>query len=86
MAMAFPGTASSYAQGRAPLATPYYYGAGNLWGVTRVGSQSDTGTVFKVATATGVLTTVRNFGFLTGANSPENGLTADGKGYMWALF
>lgn len=60
-------------------------GAGNLWGVTRAGSQSDNGTVFKVATATGVLTTVQNLGYLVGAYSPQNGLTADGKGYMWGI-
>ncbi|MEO8613729.1 MAG: choice-of-anchor tandem repeat GloVer-containing protein [Luteolibacter sp.] len=81
--LAFNNTVGN--KGSFPIGPLVPDGAGSLWGVTRSGSQSDAGTVFKVATATGTLTTVQNLGFLTGANPPQNGLTADGKGYMWGI-
>ena len=72
-------------KGRLPIGPLAPDGAGNLWGVTHFGSQTDTGTVFKIATTTGALTTVQNLGFQVGANPPQNGLTPDGKGYMWGI-
>ena len=59
-------------------------GAGNLWGVANTGATSNKGSVFKIASSTGVLTTVLQFGSLTGINAsvsnPWNGLTRDGEG------
>jgi uncharacterized repeat protein (TIGR03803 family) len=64
-------------------------GAGNLWGVTISGGALNRGTVFKISSATGALTTVLQFGNLTGANanvySPWNGLTHDGEGNLWGI-
>lgn len=64
-------------------------GAGNLWGVANYGATSSEGSVFKISSTTGILTTVLQFGSLTGANAsvsnPWNGLTNDGEGNLWGI-
>lgn len=61
-------------------------GAGNLWGTTYQGGASNLGTVFKMNTSTGVLTTVVEFTGAGGANpgsNPVARLTSDGLGNLW---
>ncbi len=76
-------------KGSYPVGSLVNDGAGFLWGVASNGGTGDEGTVFKIAHSTGVLTTVLQFGSLTGANvnvmRPVNGLTNDGNGYLWGL-
>ena len=64
-------------------------GTGNLWGVANYGASGGKGSVFKIDRITGVLTTVLQFGTLTGANvnvrNPVNGLTQDGEGNLWGI-
>ncbi|MCE9519393.1 MAG: hypothetical protein K8R87_07570 [Verrucomicrobia bacterium] len=48
-------------KGRYPYAGLVNDGAGNLWGTTAQGGSKSMGTVFKIAQATGVLTTVVEF-------------------------
>jgi uncharacterized repeat protein (TIGR03803 family) len=64
-------------------------GAGNLWGTANYGATSGEGSVFKISSATGILTTVLQFGSLTGVNAsisnPWNGLTLDGEGNVWGI-
>lgn len=76
-------------KGSTPVGPLVNDGAGNLWGVASAGATSNKGSVFKIATSTGVLTTVLQFSSLTGANAtvsnPLNGLTNDGQGYLWGM-
>jgi len=59
-------------------------GAGFLWGTTFAGSTADRGTIFKINTATGALTTVVRFGSVAGhGDSPAGGMVSDGAGNMW---
>ena len=59
-------------------------GAGFLWGTTFFGSTGSRGTVFKIDTATGDLTTVVRFGAIAGhGDSPIGGMVSDGAGNMW---
>lgn len=76
-------------KGSTPVGPLVNDGAGNLWGVASAGATSGEGTVFRIAAATGVLTTVLQFSTLTGANAtvsnPQNGLTNDGQGNLWGI-
>src|SRR5688572_12801158 len=61
-------------------------GAGFLWGTTSLGGANDHGTVFKIAIATGLMTTVTdfsgNFGSRRGSRSWAT-LVPDGTGFLW---
>lgn len=84
----FSGTGATN-KGALPIGPLVNDGAGNLWGVTNTGALGSNGSVFKIASSTGVLTTVLQLGSLTGANAtvryPLNGLTNDGEGNLWGL-
>lgn len=78
--------------GSAPGAYPYpklvVGSPGYVWGVTGQGGTANYGTVFKINTATGALTTVVNFDNIAGSidtGLPYAGLTADGRGYLWGI-
>ena len=59
-------------------------GAGNFWGTTYNGGASAGGTVFKVNSTTGVLTTVIEFDDNTNkGKQPIGGLVSDGAGNFW---
>ena len=57
-------------------------GAGYVWGTTTQGGANFNGTIFKVNTATGALTTVAIFDGTNGSG-PEGELALDGSGYLW---
>jgi uncharacterized repeat protein (TIGR03803 family) len=63
--------------------------AGNLWGSTDSGGARDYGTLFKVSTSTGAITTVGDFdGSISSADNarggnPNGGLVSDGTGNFW---
>jgi uncharacterized repeat protein (TIGR03803 family) len=73
-------------KGRFPSAKLTSVGAGILWGTTAGGGASGQGTVFKVNTSTGALTTLVEF---TGDGATNKGaqplaeLVNDGLGYIW---
>lgn len=61
-------------------------GAGNLWGTTAAGGTGGKGTVFKLQTSHGVLSTMASFGggpHQAAGATPLTGLTSDGRGYLW---
>lgn len=61
-------------------------GNGNFWGTTYSGGAGNHGTVFKVNSTTGVLTTVVEFthdGTTNRGRYPNAGLTYDGNGFFW---
>ncbi len=62
-------------RGSYPYAALVSNGAGSLWGTTNYGGTAGVGTIFKINTSTGVLTTVVEF--------TENGATNKGA-YPWA--
>ena len=70
------------AAGNAPLGVMVSDGAGFVWGTTSQGGANDIGTIFKVNTLTGALTTVASFDWTIGAY-PESDLAADGLGFLW---
>ncbi|MBB5038993.1 choice-of-anchor tandem repeat GloVer-containing protein [Prosthecobacter dejongeii] len=76
-------------KGMSPVGPLVNDGAGFLWGATTSGGIGNEGTVFKIEAATGTLTTVLQFGNLTGVNasiqSPAAGFTTDGQGYLWGI-
>ena len=78
----FTGAAGA-AKGKQPIGALFNDGAGTLWGTTSQGGTTGFGTIFKVAIASGVLTTVAEF---TGTAGPARGalpygdLIADGAG------
>jgi len=81
----FTGNAGT-TKGALPVAGLYNDGAGNLWGSTSGGGTGNNGTLFKINTATGVLTTVIEFTGLTGARKgrvPQAKLISDGAGNLW---
>lgn len=83
----FTGT-SGAAKGSTPWSGLTSDGAGNLWGTTSGGGSGGFGTVFKVNTTTGVLTTVVEFTGTSGAfrgTNPESALTLDGAGNFWGM-
>jgi uncharacterized repeat protein (TIGR03803 family) len=60
--------------------------SGNIWGTTRIGGSLNYGTVFKIDTATGVMTTVVEFtgdGAINKGNTPNSGLCSDANGFLW---
>jgi uncharacterized repeat protein (TIGR03803 family) len=59
-------------------------GDGRLWGTTLYGGTANTGTIFNVAPASGLLTVAAEFGDagLPGGN-PAAGLVSDGSGALW---
>lgn len=72
--------------GLAPRAGLVPDGAGHLWGTTSGGGPDYEGTVFKVNTATDVLTTMLSFTYPNGATpggEPSAGLVSDGAGSFW---
>lgn len=73
-------------RGRNPDAGLVRDGRGFLWGSTRFGGRADAGTLFKIHEATGVLTTIAEFGVdpqkLPGV-SPMTELVLDEKGCLW---
>lgn len=82
------GGASALAKGAGPECTLLDDGNGFLWGTTPKGGTLDRGTVFKFHKASGVLTTLVDFGSTSGtgtATRPGGGLTADGAGYYWGV-
>ncbi|HEY1081808.1 MAG TPA: choice-of-anchor tandem repeat GloVer-containing protein, partial [Prosthecobacter sp.] len=84
----FTGT-SGNVLGDDPLGSLVKDAGGLLWGATRNGGAANKGTVFKVDPVTNTLTTVVQFGSLTGpltaVSNPVNPLTLDGNGYAWGL-
>jgi uncharacterized repeat protein (TIGR03803 family) len=76
-------------KGKTPRGGLVNDGEGNLWGITETGGYLNRGTVFKISAASGVLTTVQQFGELAGANasvySAWNGLSHDGEGNLWGV-
>lgn len=61
-------------------------GKGSLWGTTSGGGIDSSGTVYKINTKTGVLTTLVKFDFYEKENKgrqPRAGLVSDGGGYFW---
>lgn len=84
----FTGTAGAV-PGDDPLGTLIKDANGLLWGVTAKGGAGNKGTVFKVDPATNTLTTVVQFGSLTGpvavVSNPVNPLTLDNNGYAWGI-
>ena len=72
--------------GRIPLGRLLADGAGNFWGTTSEGGPSQRGTVFRIAMATGVLTTLLEFTGSSGSflgDGPAGGLSSDGAGFFW---
>lgn len=71
--------------GATPSSGLAHEGNGFLWGVTAGGGSSGLGTVFKVETTTGVLTTIFQFTGTGGTpgTSPSGTLLNDGNGYFW---
>ncbi|MCE9519392.1 MAG: hypothetical protein K8R87_07565 [Verrucomicrobia bacterium] len=81
----FTGNGASN-KGSTPKAGLVSDGAGNLWGTTTSGGANKGGTIFKIAQATGVLTTVVEFTFNGASNkgsAPCAGLVNDGAGNFW---
>ncbi|MEQ1862962.1 MAG: choice-of-anchor tandem repeat GloVer-containing protein, partial [Chthoniobacteraceae bacterium] len=75
------------ANGGTPEAGLVSDGAGFFWGTTRTGGADDLGTVFKIAAATGVLTTVVEFTGVAGAaigSAPMAELFRDAGGMLWS--
>jgi uncharacterized repeat protein (TIGR03803 family) len=73
-------------QGSDPRATLVSDGAGYYWGSTSEGGAGGFGTIFKVNTSTGELTTVLNFsndGPVNAGERPNAELVSDGMGYFW---
>ncbi len=60
-------------------------GNGSWWGTTFYGGAEHCGTVFKVDTTTGELTTVMEFTTDTGGNEPSGSLVSDGAGFLWGM-
>ncbi|HYR57276.1 MAG TPA: choice-of-anchor tandem repeat GloVer-containing protein, partial [Chthoniobacteraceae bacterium] len=64
----------------------FFDGAHTMWGTTNRGGTNQTGSIFKVDTATGTLTTVMSFSTNSGATNgfrPLAGLVSDGQGLLW---
>ena len=81
----FTGNAATN-KGSQPRAELLDDGSGFFWGTTSLGGAGDHGTVFKINTALGLLTTVAEFtgtGGATIGRTPCGGLVADGGGYLW---
>ncbi len=81
----FTGT-SGTAKGANPLGGLLDEGDGGLLGTTQNGGAANLGTVFKLDTATGTVTTVTEFTGTTGAakgSFPYCGLASDGLGHYW---
>ncbi len=81
----FAGTTTA-PRGRGCEQALTYDGAGTMWGTTSFGGAGDFGTIFKINTTTGVLTTVQEFTGTTGAvlgNDPDGNLVSDGAGFFW---
>ncbi len=81
----FTGTGTSN-RGAKPYAELINDGSGFLWGTTQQGGSKSAGTVFKVNTATGELTTVVEFTQNEENNKgalPVAGLVSDGSGFFW---
>lgn len=72
-------------RGRSPDAGLVSDGRGYLWGTTRFGGKANRGTVFKFHEATGVLTTIADFGRDPGLMSggPMAELVQDAQGGLW---
>jgi uncharacterized repeat protein (TIGR03803 family) len=63
-------------------------GAGSFWGTTQFGGANGCGTVFKVNSRSGLLTTVVEFTGKDGSNkgrNPTAGLSSDGAGSFWGM-
>lgn len=76
----FAGTETGNNRGGYPNDALVSDGAGNLWGMTNYGGRLLQGTIFKVNTTTGLITTVANMG--TNPITPA-GLASDGAGNLW---
>jgi uncharacterized repeat protein (TIGR03803 family) len=77
------GTTNKGAKPRASLVND---GAGYFWGTTERGGPDNRGTVFKINTSTGALTTLVEFthnGAINKGSLPYAGLVSDGAGYFW---
>ena len=61
-------------------------GNGSLWGTTSGSGAEQCGTVFKIDTTTGELTTVVEFTKGTGGKGPTAALVSDGAGYLWGTY
>ena len=73
-------------RGRSLFGSVVNDGTGYFWGTTREGGNSDLGTIFKVDTSSGALTTMVDFGgFIPSrrGSRPEAGLVPDGNGFLW---
>ncbi len=76
--------------GKGPYAALTLDGNGYFWGTTNRGGPQppDCGTIFKVSTSTGELTTVVQFTGLAGAyegTEPRAKLLNDGAGFLWGI-
>ncbi|MDB6149250.1 MAG: 3-carboxymuconate cyclase, partial [Chthoniobacter sp.] len=81
----FTGNGST-TRGASPNAELVSDGLGSFWGTTQAGGAADKGTVFKIDRASGVLTTVVEFGgegTSTRGARPAAGLISDGAGFFW---
>ena len=78
-------TDSGTTKGMNPQAGLFSDGAGNLWGTTFYGGASFWGTVFKINTTSGVLSTVVEFAnnSTTKGGQPAAPLMSDGAGSFW---
>lgn len=85
MVLAFSGNGTSN-KGGSPNAGLLLDASGFFWGTTQSGGTLDYGTVFKVNTATGALTTVLEFsgaGATNKGRAPRAGLVRGGDGNYW---
>jgi uncharacterized repeat protein (TIGR03803 family) len=72
------------ANGAHPVGTLMEDSAGNLYGATSGGGASDLGTIFKIDSVTGALTTLFTFDGPNGAK-PSGGLVADAFGNFYGV-
>jgi uncharacterized repeat protein (TIGR03803 family) len=85
----FANSTAGANRGGFPVGTLVSDGAGNLWGSTATGGMYSEGTIYKVNTSTGVITTVVDFaGHGVNGNrgsEPLATLVSDGAGNFWGV-